>query len=91
MLSRDLPVWTGSDSLKPERYQHTLRQLAKPESNPSETRPLRYSNQATRGQNKPVPMNRIDKEFSQWGKTYLLPFPDDYAPPEEAEPKEAAN
>jgi P63C domain-containing protein len=28
-------------------------------------------------------MDRLDREFPQWGKTYLLPFPDDYAPPEE--------
>jgi hypothetical protein len=23
-------------------------------------------------------MNRIDMEYPQWGKNYLLPFPDDY-------------
>ena len=27
-------------------------------------------------------MGRIDIEFPQWGKNYLLPFPDDYSPPE---------
>lgn len=27
-------------------------------------------------------MNRLDTEFPQWGKNYLLPFPDDYVPPE---------
>jgi P63C domain len=32
-------------------------------------------------------MDRLDKEFPQWGKNYLLPFPDDYEPPN----KEAAN
>ena len=26
-------------------------------------------------------MDRLDMEFPQWGKNYLLPFPDDYAPP----------
>ncbi|QPQ55574.1 P63C domain-containing protein [Allosphingosinicella flava] len=26
-------------------------------------------------------MERIDKEFPQWGSNYLLPYPDDYAPP----------
>jgi hypothetical protein len=33
-------------------------------------------------------MDRIDKEFPPWGKNYLLPFPDDYQPPDN---KEAAN
>jgi len=33
-------------------------------------------------------MDRLDKEYPQWGQNYLLPFPDDYAPPD---PKEAAN
>jgi hypothetical protein len=28
-------------------------------------------------------MDRLDQEFPQWGKTYLLPFPDDYSPPKE--------
>lgn len=32
-------------------------------------------------------MDRLDREFPQWGKNYLLPFPDDYSPPM----KEAAN
>ncbi len=27
-------------------------------------------------------MERLDKEFPQWGRTRLLPFPDDYEPPE---------
>lgn len=27
-------------------------------------------------------MNRVDKEFPQWGETYLLPFPEDYSEPE---------
>ena len=27
-------------------------------------------------------MDRLDIEFPQWGKNYLLPFPDDYPPPE---------
>lgn len=26
-------------------------------------------------------MDRLDKEFPQWGDTYMLPFPEDYAPP----------
>jgi hypothetical protein len=26
-------------------------------------------------------MERLDKEFPQWGDTYMLPFPEDYAPP----------
>lgn len=26
-------------------------------------------------------MDRLDREFPQWGKNYLLPFPDDYDPP----------
>ena len=26
-------------------------------------------------------MDRLDKEYPQWGKTLLLPFPDDYEPP----------
>jgi hypothetical protein len=33
-------------------------------------------------------MDRIDMEYPQWGKNYLLPFPDDYAPPDN---DEAAN
>lgn len=33
-------------------------------------------------------MDRIDMEYPQWGKNYLLPFPDDYTPPED---DEAAN
>lgn len=32
-------------------------------------------------------MDRLDKEFPQWGSNYMLPFPDDYKPPE----GEAAN
>jgi hypothetical protein len=28
--------------------------------------------------------DRFDMEFPQWGKNYLLPFPDDYMPPDEA-------
>jgi hypothetical protein len=28
-------------------------------------------------------MDRFDKEYSQWGANYLLPFPDDYTPPKE--------
>jgi hypothetical protein len=27
-------------------------------------------------------MHRLDVEFPQWGKNYLLRFPDDYAPPD---------
>jgi len=27
-------------------------------------------------------MNRLDMEYPQWGKNYLLPFPDDYMPPD---------
>jgi len=26
-------------------------------------------------------MDRLDKEFPQWGSNYMLPFPDDYQPP----------
>jgi hypothetical protein len=26
-------------------------------------------------------MDRLDREYPQWGETLLLPFPDDYAPP----------
>lgn len=26
-------------------------------------------------------MNRLDREFPQWGDTLMLPFPDDYTPP----------
>lgn len=26
-------------------------------------------------------MDRLDKEFPQWGSNYLLPYPDDYTPP----------
>jgi hypothetical protein len=26
-------------------------------------------------------MERLDHEFPQWGTNYLLPFPDDYTPP----------
>jgi hypothetical protein len=33
-------------------------------------------------------MDRIDMEYPQWGKNYLLPFPDDYMPPDN---DEAAN
>ena len=33
-------------------------------------------------------MDRIDREYPQWGKTCLLPSPDDYAPPDN---DEAAN
>jgi hypothetical protein len=37
-------------------------------------------------------MNRLDREFPQRGKNYLLPFPDDHAAPENGElMKEAAN
>lgn len=36
-------------------------------------------------------MDRLDMEFPQWGKNYLLPFPDDYAPPDAEAMKEAAN
>jgi hypothetical protein len=32
-------------------------------------------------------MDRLDKEYPQWGANYLLPFPDDYRPPND----EAAN
>jgi hypothetical protein len=32
-------------------------------------------------------MDRLDKEYPQWGANYLLPFPDDYIPPND----EAAN
>jgi hypothetical protein len=32
-------------------------------------------------------MDRLDKEYPQWGANYLLPFPDDYTPPND----EAAN
>jgi hypothetical protein len=27
-------------------------------------------------------MKRLDKEYPQYGKTMMLPFPDDYPPPE---------
>ncbi len=27
-------------------------------------------------------MERLDKELPQWGSNYLLPFPDDYSPPD---------
>ena len=27
-------------------------------------------------------MDRLDKEYPQWGSNYLLPFPDDYTPPQ---------
>ena len=30
-------------------------------------------------------MDRLDREFPQWGSNYLLPFPDDYKPPESAD------
>jgi hypothetical protein len=33
-------------------------------------------------------MDRLDREFPQWGSNFMLPFPDDYKPPEM---KEAAN
>jgi hypothetical protein len=26
-------------------------------------------------------MDRLDKEFPQWGGNFMLPFPDDYNPP----------
>ena len=26
-------------------------------------------------------MDRLDREFPQWGETLLLPFPDNYQPP----------
>lgn len=29
-------------------------------------------------------MDRLDHEYPQWGKTRMLPFPDDYSPPETA-------
>jgi hypothetical protein len=29
-------------------------------------------------------MDRLDVEFPRWGKNYLLPFPDNYPPPEAA-------
>jgi len=32
-------------------------------------------------------MERVDKEYPRWGANYLLPFPDDYIPPND----EAAN
>jgi hypothetical protein len=32
-------------------------------------------------------MDRIDREYPQWGTNYLLPFPEDYSPPND----EAAN
>jgi len=35
-------------------------------------------------------MERLDRELPQWGSNYLLPFPDDYAPPDAAQ-GEAAN
>ena len=28
-------------------------------------------------------IERLDKEFPQWGKNYLLPFPENYAPPDD--------
>jgi len=31
-----------------------------------------------------VTMLRLDMEFPQWGANFMLPFPDDYQPPEEA-------
>jgi hypothetical protein len=38
-------------------------------------------------------MDRLDREFPQWGKNFLLPFPENYAPlnSDEAEDREAAN
>jgi hypothetical protein len=30
-------------------------------------------------------MNRLDREFPQWGSNFMLPFPDDYKPPETGE------
>lgn len=30
-------------------------------------------------------MDRLDREFPQWGDTLMLPFPEDYAPPEVSE------
>jgi hypothetical protein len=27
-------------------------------------------------------MDRLDREFPQWGSNLMLPFPDDYKPPE---------
>ena len=36
-------------------------------------------------------MDRLDKEYPQWGKTALLPFPDDYqAPPVDDEDEPAS-
>jgi hypothetical protein len=26
-------------------------------------------------------MDRLDREFPQWGSNFLLPFPEDYSPP----------
>jgi len=28
-------------------------------------------------------MDRLDHEFPQWGDNLMLPFPDDYTPPDE--------
>ena len=30
-------------------------------------------------------MDRLDREFPQWGDTYMLPFPEDYSPPDVSE------
>ena len=30
-------------------------------------------------------MDRIDRNYWQWGKNYVLPFPDHYAPPDNDE------
>jgi hypothetical protein len=30
-------------------------------------------------------MERRDREFPQWGTNFLLPFPDDYTPPDDVE------
>jgi hypothetical protein len=30
-------------------------------------------------------MQRLDREFPQWGKNYLLPFPEDYVPPNDGD------
>jgi len=37
--------------------------------------PMKYS------PNWQVFMERLDKEFPQWGSSLMLPFPDDYHPP----------
>jgi hypothetical protein len=35
-------------------------------------------------------MDRLDHEYPQWGKTLLLPFPENYDPPNGEPPTEAA-